>query len=131
MTNETSHKNTRPDPGTITQLLDDARAGDEAALDRAWGILYKELRAVAQNLIAGDGLRNQIDATELIGEIWIKGRTDPSPPADRRQFFTRAFRHMSQELIDRARRERAAKRGALARSLSLPRHARALRPAGA
>ena len=101
----------RPDPGTITQLLDDARAGDEAALDRAWGILYQELRAVAQNLIAGDGLRNQIDATELIGEIWIKGRTDPSPPADRRQFFTRAFRHMSQELIDRARRERAAKRG--------------------
>ena len=101
----------RPDPGTITQLLDEAREGDGAALDRAWGILYQELRAVAQNLITGDGLQKQIDATELIGAIWIKGRTDPTPPKDRRQFFTRAFRHMSQELIDRARRERAAKRG--------------------
>ena len=101
----------RPAPGTITQLLDEAREGDGAALDRAWGILYQELRAVAQNLIKGDRLQKQIDATELIGEIWIKGRTDPTPPKDRRQFFARAFRHMSQELIDRARREHAAKRG--------------------
>ena len=101
----------RPEPGTITLLLDHARAGDGEALTRAWSILYKELRAVAQNLIKGDGLQNQIDATELIGEIWIKGQKDPTPPRDRHQFFTRAFRHMSQELIDRARREKAAKRG--------------------
>ena len=98
-------------PGTITQLLDEARNGDENALPRAWAILYDELRAVAQNLIRGDGLERQIDATELIGEIWLKGQGDTTPPRDRRQFFTRAFRHMSQELIDRARREKAAKRG--------------------
>ena len=101
----------RPDPGTITRLLDEAREGDEVALDRAWSILYQELRLVAKRLISGDGLARQVDATELIGEVWLKGRSDADPPRDRQQFFARAFRHMSQELINRARRERSAKRG--------------------
>ena len=111
MTPDDAHPPHRPEPGTITRLLDDARHGDEDALARAWSILYDELRAVAQNLIKGDGLERQVDATELIGEIWLKGQGDTTPPRDRRQFFTRAFRHMSQELIDRARRDKAAKRG--------------------
>ena len=111
MTENAPNSHQRPDPGTITRLLDDARGGDQDALTQAWSILYDELRAVAQNLIKGDGLERQIDATELIGEIWIKGQSDPEPPKDRRQFFTRAFRHMSQTLIDRARGEKAAKRG--------------------
>ena len=101
----------RPDPGTITQLLDEARDGDGAALDRAWGILYQELRAVAQNLITGDGLQKQIDATELIGELWLRERNDTELPQDRQQFFGRAFRNMSRELIDRARSLNSLKRG--------------------
>ena len=66
---------------------------------------------VAKRLISGDGLARQVDATELVGEVWLKGRSDTDPPRDRQQFFARAFRHMSQELIDRARREQTAKRG--------------------
>ena len=67
MTPDDAHPPPRPEPGTITRLLDDARHGDEDALARAWSILYDELRAVAQNLIKGDGLERQVDATELIG----------------------------------------------------------------
>ena len=74
-------------------------------------VLYEELRAVAQNLMRGDALERQIDRTELIGEIWLKGQSDKELPRDRKQFFGRAFRHMARELIDRARARDAAKRG--------------------
>ena len=97
--------------GTITQLLDQARDGDEQAMDRAWGILYQELRNVAHNLIRGDRLERHIDATELIGELWLRERNDTELPQDRQQFFGRAFRNMSRELIDRARSLNSLKRG--------------------
>ena len=107
-----------PDPdqsripkGTITQLLDQARDGDEQAMDRAWGILYQELRNVAHNLIRGDRLERHIDATELIGELWLRERNDSKLPQDRQQFFGRAFRNMSRELIDRSRAMNSLKRG--------------------
>ena len=99
-------------PGTITLLLDQARSGDDAALSRAWSILYEELRKVAHNLIRGERIEHQMDATELIGEIWIRGNYDKTPPSDRNQFFNRAFRHMAQELIAQYRKKNTAKRGA-------------------
>lgn len=101
----------RPDPGTITYLLDQAREGDDKALAEVWTHLYQELRRVAHNLMRGDGLERQVDATELIGEIWMRGHKDRDLPTDRNEFFGRAFRHMSQELIHLARLRDARKRG--------------------
>ena len=68
------------------------------------------VRAVAQNLIKGDGLQNQIDATELIGRSGSRGRTTLLPCATDASSSPGIPTHV-QELIDRARRENAAKRG--------------------
>lgn len=111
MTSDHSQPESRPDPGTITQLLEKARDGDEDALDQAWTLLYNELRVLAHNLMRGDALEKQVDATELLGEIWLRGHKEQELPKDRTQFFGRAFRHMAQELIDYARKRNAAKRG--------------------
>ena len=111
MTSDSGRSEQRPDPGTITRLFEQARDGDAGALNQAWTILYEELRVVAHNIMRGDALEKQVDATELIGEIWLRGHKEEELPKDRTQFFGRAFRHMAQELIDYARRRNAAKRG--------------------
>lgn len=91
--------------------MDEARAGDGDALSRAWTILYNQLRVVAHNIIKNEQFQHQMDATELVGEIWMRGSYDTNLAVDREQFFGRVFRHMSQELIDRARKRNTAKRG--------------------
>ena len=99
------------DPGTITRLLDQGRDGNDEALAEAWTCLYQELRRVAHNMLRGDALKQHIDATELIGSIWIREQRDDAIPTDRKQFFGRAFRNMARELVERARQRDAAKRG--------------------
>ena len=84
-------------------LLDQARGGDDDALSEVWTLVYNQLQIVARNLLRGDALENQLNATELIGEIYIRGQYDKDIPRNRQEYFGRAFRHMSQELIDRAR----------------------------
>ena len=111
MTSDDAQPTPRRDPGTFTRLLDDARDGDKDALEAVWAEAYDELRIVANNLMRGNALATQLGATELIGEIWLRANSDQELPTDRQQFFGRAFRHMSQVLIDRARRRNAAKRG--------------------
>ena len=98
-------------PNTITRLLKQARDGDDDALTEVWQRLYEELRRVAHHLMQGESMRNQIDATELIAEIWLRGRSDSELPENRREFFSRAFKHMAQEVVDQARRRNTLKRG--------------------
>lgn len=105
------HTNGPFDAGTITRLLGRGRDGDEDALSEAWSLLYEELRRIAHNLLRGDGLERQVDATELIGSIWIRDQANADLPRDRAQFFGRAFRNMSRELVERARHRDRKKRG--------------------
>lgn len=111
MTSDDAQPTHRRDPGTFTRLLDDARDGDQDALEAVWTEVYDELRIVANNLMRGNALATQLGATELIGEMWLRTKPDQELPTDRQQFFGRAIRLMSQVLIDRARRRNAAKRG--------------------
>lgn len=108
---QTDEKNERVRPGTITVLLERAREGEHDALAEAWTILYGQLRKVAYNLMRGESLASQVDATELISELWIKSQTDADIPKDRKQFFGRACRHMARELVGHARKRDAQKRG--------------------
>ncbi|MDG2031785.1 MAG: ECF-type sigma factor [Phycisphaerales bacterium] len=108
----TDHDADEPiDAGTITRLLGQGRAGDCDALSEAWSLLYQELRRIAHNVLRGDGLERQVDATELIGSIWIREQSARDIPVDRQQFFGRAFRNMSRELVERARHRDRRKRG--------------------
>ena len=97
--------------GEVTRLLRSAHAGERAALDQVFAIVYDELRQVARRQ-----LRRERDGalrpTELVNELYLKLADQPAPDlASRAQFFGIAARAMRQLLIDLARRRDAAKRG--------------------
>jgi len=113
MTDRPTHENRSEAgaPRTITMLLDRAGNGDSDALAEVWTLLYEDLRAMAHRLVGQDRIGNEIDATELLGEAYRHGLGSTDLPTDRDQFLGRVFRHMSQRLIDLARRSNADKRG--------------------
>ena len=106
-------------PGTITHLLREAQDGNTDALGMVWAHCYEDLRLMAHKMIQGDALGRQIDATELVGEIWMRGQNDHDLPRDRNEWFGRRFRQMSQHLIYLSRLRDASKRGGGWRQRSL------------
>lgn len=100
---------TEPVPGDVTQLLAAARAGDRAALDRLFDLVYRELRHVARlQLHSGETLRT----TALVHEVYLRmAQGQAVTPTDREHFFATAARAMRQILVDHARRRQAQKRG--------------------
>jgi hypothetical protein len=52
--------------GDITQLIERAREGDRGAFDGLFGILYPELRRIAQMRLAGNVRGTLIDTTALV-----------------------------------------------------------------
>jgi RNA polymerase sigma factor (TIGR02999 family) len=98
--------------GEITRLLAEVRAGDAAALDRLFALVYEELRAEAHRRLAFRRRGETVSTTALVHETYLKlvgaGR---KAWRDRVHFFAVAARAMRQILIDDARRRSAAKRG--------------------
>ncbi len=106
-------------PTEITQMLQAVRDGDEAALARLYGLVYDELRRLAQrqlNRLRGGTLQT----TEVVHEAYLRlcDRT-PLGVSDRVHFYAISARAMRQVLIDRFRSRRAAKRGGNERPISL------------
>jgi RNA polymerase sigma factor (TIGR02999 family) len=103
-----------PPPGDVTQLLQQASAGDGAAYDRVFALTHDELRRVAERQLQFGA---EISAPELVSELYLKFG-DPSGAAlrggaarGRAHFFAIAARAMRQILVDLARRHQAGKRG--------------------
>ncbi len=96
----------------LTQILQDARGGDEAAANRLLPLVYDELR-----LLAGSYFRNQnsdhtLQPTALVHEAYVRLiNSDTAAWNDRAHFFAVAATAMRQILIDHARRKGADKRG--------------------
>ena len=95
----------------ITQMLHAARDGDEAALEQLYGLVYDELRRLAQqqlNRLRGGTLQT----TEVVHEAYLRlcDRTKLSV-SDRVHFYALSAQAMRQVLIDRFRSRQAAKRG--------------------
>lgn len=110
-----------PSPaGEVTRLLAAARDGDGSAFDRLFSLVYHELKRLAHGQ-RGDvrgGLT--LATTALVNEAYIKlARPDGMALADREHFFAVAARAMRQILIDRLRRQAAAKRGGGAYAVEL------------
>jgi RNA polymerase sigma factor (TIGR02999 family) len=93
----------------ITAHLVAVREGGQPELDALFAVVYDRLKALARARSHGAA----IDATELVHEAYLKfvdsTRTDWN---DRQHFFAVAARAMRQIVVDHARRQGAAKRGA-------------------
>ena len=101
---------TNPEP--VTDLLEAARAGDRAALDRVFSIVYEELRGLAhaqRGRWRGD---YTLDTTALVHEAYLKLVDQRSSSfRDRGHFMAVAAKAMRHILVNYAERRRAAKRG--------------------
>lgn len=95
---------------SVTVLLDRARAGDHAAADRAYALVYDQLRAIARRQQRGRGDRT-LCTTALVNETWLKLAQSDVLARDREHFLAIAARAMRMIVIDQARRRQADKRG--------------------
>jgi RNA polymerase sigma factor (TIGR02999 family) len=101
----------------ITTLLAAARAGDRAASDDVFALVYAQLRRLASRQPLRGGT---LSTTALVHEVYLKLGGDGTVVAnDRVHFFSLAARAMRQILIDRARHGGRGKRGGGVRALSL------------
>lgn len=95
----------------ITRWLSAAQGGDREALDRALGVLYRELHAMARRQLGG-GKDGTLNTTGLVHEAWLRlnGQKQASYQ-DRGHFFAYAASTMRSIVIDHTRQRMARKRG--------------------
>jgi RNA polymerase sigma-70 factor, ECF subfamily len=97
--------------GDVTRLLQSARAGDRAALDRVLPILYDDLRRLARRQLTREHGSRTIQPTTLVHEAYLK-LAGSAPRAENRAHLLAIAAHaMRQVLVDHARERHAAKRG--------------------
>ncbi|MGH7630163.1 MAG: ECF-type sigma factor [Gemmatimonadales bacterium] len=96
--------------GEVTGLLAAARAGDGAAFDRLFSLVYDELRRIAARRLRG--AEDTLNATGLVHEVYLKFAEGAGvQAASRAHFLAVAARAMRQVLIDHQRERQAEKRG--------------------
>ena len=94
----------------VTALLLAASAGDRAAADEAFGLVYGELQRLARRQLHGAG--SGPSATSLVHEVYLRlARPGAARTENREHFFALAARAMRQLLVDHARERAAGKRG--------------------
>jgi RNA polymerase sigma factor (TIGR02999 family) len=95
----------------VTQLLEQASAGDRSAADALLAALYDELRRLATSRMAREPAGHTLQPTALVHEAWLRLAGDVSSFENRAQFFAAAAIAMRRILIERARRVGRQKRG--------------------
>lgn len=95
----------------LTQWLRDAGSGDREAGDRAYALVYAELRRLAARQL-DRGAQATLTPTALVNEAFLKlSGGNLANINDRRHFFNLAARAMRQTVVDHARERLAQKRG--------------------
>src|SRR3954465_8472589 len=98
--------------GEITQLLESARQGDKAALERFYARVYPELNAIARSHLRRQSPLTLIDAPSLVNEVYLRiARQESMPGEDRGTFLGYAARVMRSIIVDYARARGAERRG--------------------
>lgn len=96
----------------LTVILNAALDGDVSAGRRMWEAVYEDLRTMARSALAKEYAGEEIEATMVVHEVFL--RLQGSPPSQwqgRRHFFGAAVRAMQQFLVDHGRKRSALKRG--------------------
>lgn len=102
----------RLEPQAITLLIEQARRGDEAALNKLLPEVYGELRRIAARQMARERPGQTLQATALVHEAYLKLLKDAALSFENRAHFLAIAAHsMRQILVERARARHAAKRG--------------------
>ncbi len=110
----------QPSPSEITTLLHAAGAGDRAAADRAFSLLYADLKRLASSRLRRSGELTLMDTTVLVHESYLRlqaGGTAAFP--DRHHFLAYAAKAMRAVVVDLVRARQAERRGGGAEVLAL------------
>jgi len=108
MSGDAAHNSCRP----VTELLHSVAAGDPAAREQLWAVVYHELRAVAQHQLATERSPHSLHPTTLVSETYLRLFGNGHVAwTNRRHFFAAAAIAMRRIRVDDARRRCRLKRG--------------------
>ena len=109
-----------PDRERVTQLLQEANAGNDSARDELLRVTYDELRRMARGYFADERRDHTLQATALVHEVQLRLLgSEELPGSNRRQFFAFAAKAMRHLLVDHARTKGRQKRGGGGRRVQL------------
>ena len=98
--------------GETTRLLSQWRAGDPAAFERLWPIVYEELRRLASRYMRSERPDHLLQTTALVHEAYLRLVDQPQTSGETRSHFLAvAAQVMRHVLVDYARARSRAKRG--------------------
>lgn len=107
-------------PHEVTAILQEWRAGNRAASERLFPLVYDELKRQARKHLSRERPEHTLQPTALVHEAYLKIVDQTSPAIENRvHFFAFASRIMRRILVDHAREHKAAKRGGAAQRLSV------------
>jgi RNA polymerase sigma factor (TIGR02999 family) len=111
---------TRPAGNSLTQLLNAARAGDEAASDQLLPLVYDELRQLARREMERETPGQTLQPTALVHEGYLRLAGDENACWNgRAHYYSAAAIAMRRILIERARKRQSLKGGGGHTRLSL------------
>jgi RNA polymerase sigma factor (TIGR02999 family) len=104
----------------VTQLLQRINAGDVAARDALFGLLYQELRKLARSRLRRSETITLLDTTSLVHESYLRFLNARELEfADRGRFFGYAASVMRSIVVDAVRKRRTERRGGEAEHVEL------------
>lgn len=100
------------DSNELTGLLNRGLAGDTSAGERAFALVYAEMRRCAQRQMRGQNAPLTLSPTVLVNEAYLKLSAGSARALnDRGHFYSLAARAMRQVLLDHQRASQVIKRG--------------------
>ena len=107
-------------PGEITVLLNQWKAGTSGAFDQLVPLVYPHLRELAGAYLRREPAPDLMQATSLVNELYLRLISQKKADwTDRAHFYTFSAKMMRRILIDNARLNLAARRGARAEHVPL------------
>jgi RNA polymerase sigma factor (TIGR02999 family) len=97
----------------VSRILSQIEAGDPAAAEQLFPLVYDELRRLAATKLAREKPGQTLQATALVHEAWLKltGAGLQKNFSNQQHFFSIAAEAMRQILVDRARKKLTIRHG--------------------
>jgi RNA polymerase sigma factor (TIGR02999 family) len=102
----------KSEPGEVTRLLYELKAGNRAAEEQLVPLVYEELRRIASNRLRHEAIHHSLQPTALVHEAYLRlTRLQEIDWQSRSHFFAVSATLMRRILVDHARANQARKRG--------------------